>query len=80
MRSSPAGTRADSPRASAIGAAAANSHEVKTGLDNQGRRYSLRMDLVLWSLSIERTGAGLATVLRNLQVAFLPLLSFFLRG
>ncbi len=37
----------------------------------------LAFDLICWHHSIEDLGAGLATVLGNLQIAFMPLLAWF---
>jgi drug/metabolite transporter (DMT)-like permease len=38
------------------------------------------VDLVCWHHAIEDVGAGLATVLGNLQVAFVPLIAWFVLG
>ncbi|WP_307802011.1 DMT family transporter [Actinomadura violacea] len=40
----------------------------------------LGADLVLWGASIERVGAGIATVLVNVQVVVVPLLAFAVSG
>ena len=38
------------------------------------------VDLVCWHHAIDDVGAGLATVLGNLQVAFVPLAAWFALG